>query len=67
MTRTIHITVHKMDQLQVAEIKALTESDAAAPDTKKLAQAIIDLNQSVHDLLKVLQTIAESGALHVKK
>lgn len=67
MQRTIHITVHTMDQFQVSEIKALAESDTASPETKKLAQAVVDLNQSVHDLMAVLRTITESGALHVKK
>ena len=67
MQQHIHVTIHMMDQLQVSEMKALAESDTASAETKKLAQAVVDLNRSVHDITSVLRTIAESGALHVKK
>ena len=67
MTRTIHINIQTMDKAQVAEIKALAEADTAGPEIKKLAQAVVELNQSVRDLRRVLRTIANSGALHVTK
>jgi hypothetical protein len=65
MKHTLHVHVHLMDQLQLAEIKAVAESDTATADTKKLAKAVLELSQSVHDLTAVLRTIAESGALRV--
>jgi hypothetical protein len=67
MKHTIHVHVHLMEPAQVAQINALAESPSVTMETKVLAQAVLTLNQSVHDLFGVLRSIAESGALRVRE
>ena len=67
MARTIHVTVHSLDPSLVEEVRTIADSSSAPEETKTLAKAVLELNRSVHDLREVIRTIAESGALHVKR
>ena len=67
MSRTIHVTVHALDPSLAEEVRTLADSSSAPEETKTLAKAVLELNRSVHDLREVIRTIAESGALHVKR
>ena len=67
MSRTIHVTVHSLDPSLIEEVRTTADSGSAPGETKTLAKAVLELNRSVHDLREVIRTIAESGALHVKR
>jgi hypothetical protein len=67
MSRTIHVTVHALDPSLAEEVRTIADSGSAPEETKALAKAVLELNRSVHDLREVIRTIAESGALHVKR
>jgi hypothetical protein len=67
MKHTIHVHVHQLEHEHVAQIKALVESASATTETRILAHAVLELNQSVHDLAGILRAIAETGALRVKE
>jgi hypothetical protein len=67
MSRTIHVTVHSLDPSLAEQVRTIADSGSAPEETKTLAKAVLELNRSVHDLREVIRTIAESGALHVKR